>query len=234
VIIKKLPILKIGRKDFVFTKAEFWEHLRVALPTGFQMSIVAIGSVTVTFALNRLGPIALAANTAGGKIDALANMPINSFGSAITTYAAQNYGARKYPRIKQGMIQCFLMSGGFGLVMGGLYWIFGRQLCALFVGNDATQVVDLSYLWLRIQGSGYVLLSWLFATRQTLQGLGKSTITTLSGIAELVMRMVAALALSVPFGFTGVCFANMLAWGGACIPLSIVIVFTLKKLKNMS
>jgi putative MATE family efflux protein len=234
VIVKKLPILKISRRDFVFTKAEMWEHVRVGFPTGFQMSVIAIGSITVTFALNRLGAVAMAAFTAANKLESIGSLPINSFGAAITTYAAQNYGAKKYDRIKRGALQCFAMSGSFSLVMGVLYWVFGGMLCHFFIGENAPEVVDKAWFYLKIQGSGYIALSWLFCTRQTLQGLGKSVITTAAGVMELVMRSFAAIILSAVAGYTGVCFANWLAWFGACIPLTIFAVNTFGQLRRLT
>lgn len=60
----------------------------------FQMSIIAIGSVLLQSALNGLGTTAVAASTAGGKIDQLATLPLMSFGVAMATFTAQNYGAK--------------------------------------------------------------------------------------------------------------------------------------------
>jgi Na+-driven multidrug efflux pump len=83
-------------------------------------------------------------------------------------------------------------------------------------------------------GLSYGMLAWLFIARQTLQGLGNSLITTVAGVAELVMRTFAAIILSIFFGFTGLCFASPLAWLGACIPLSIALVLSLKKLDRQA
>jgi putative MATE family efflux protein len=233
VLIMKLPVLRIGRRDLILTVTEAWEHLRVAFPLGFQMSIIAIGSVTVTYTLNRLGYLAVAAFTASQKIDMICNMPLNSFGAAMTTYSAQNFGARKIERVRMGVRQCAIMACSFSIFMGTLYFFFGRHLSAFFLG-DELEAVELSYTYLRINGLSYVFLAWLFVSRQTLQGLGRSMITTVAGIMELVMRIFAAIILSVLFGFTGLCFANPLAWLGACIPLTITLALVLKKLERQA
>jgi putative MATE family efflux protein len=233
VIFTRLSVLKTGRADFVFKTGELWEHLRVGLPMGFQMSIIAIGGVTVTYALNRLGSLAVAAFTASQKIDMLANMPLQSFGSAMTTYSAQNHGARRMDRIKTGVVQCACMACSYAIVTGVLYFFFGRNLSALFLGAEP-EAVNLSHVYLRINGLSYVILAWLFISRQTLQGLGNSLVTTIAGVMELVMRIFAAITLSLFFGFTGICFASPLAWLGAVIPLTIVLVLTLKKLDRRS
>ena len=102
-IVKKMPILKIILSDFNFEKGEISRHLKLALPVGFQMSIIAIGSITVTYSLNQLGTAAVAAFTAANRLDVLAFLLLFSFGGAMTTYSAQNYGAKKIDRIRKGI-----------------------------------------------------------------------------------------------------------------------------------
>ncbi|MDR0784859.1 MAG: MATE family efflux transporter [Treponema sp.] len=232
-IIRKFPTLCVSKEDWKLDMREIWGHIRVALPMGFQMSIIAIGAVAVTFALNNLqSSIAIAAFAASQKIDMVASMPLASFGAAMTTYSAQNFGAKRIDRIKKGVVQCFAISGSFSLFMGALYFFAGRHISALFLGAGQTEAVELSHFYLKINGSLYIFLSWLFIARQSLQGLGNSIVPTIAGIMELFMRTFAAIFLSALFGFTGICFASPLAWFGACIPLTIAVVLTVKKLSR--
>ncbi|MDR1956331.1 MAG: MATE family efflux transporter [Treponema sp.] len=230
VIRKKMPILCITREDWkAITATELLTHLKVALPMGFQMSIIALGVITVQFALNQLGISAVAAFTASQKIDQFATMPMASFGAAMTTYAAQNYGAQKIDRIRKGLIQCSLISCSFSILMGILYFFAGDHFAAIFIGNEP-ETISLAHTYLRINGCFYLFLACLFIFRQTLQGLGDSLVPTIAGLMELVMRTFAAIILAAHFGFVGICFAGPLAYIGACIPLSAAIVLTTKKL----
>jgi putative MATE family efflux protein len=233
VIFKRFPMLRIKKEDWEDAARDMPAHIRVALPMGFQMSIIAIGAVTVTFALNNLkNTIAVAAFTAAQKIDMIATMPLNSFGAAMTTYTAQNFGARKIERIKKGIVHCFVISGAFSLFMGVVYFFAGQHFSALFLGADQMEAIGLSHTYLKVSGSLYISLAWLFIARQSLQGLGNSMIPTLAGIMELIMRTFAAITLPVYFGFTGICLSNPLAWLGACLPLTIATVSTLKRLER--
>ncbi|MDR1142083.1 MAG: polysaccharide biosynthesis C-terminal domain-containing protein, partial [Planctomycetaceae bacterium] len=81
-------------------------------------------------------------------------------------------------------------------------------------------------------GSMYFILSLLFIFRYSLQGLGKNVIPTLSGVMELVMRIFAALILTHYWGFLGACIANPLAWFGACVPLVVAFIISIKQLTN--
>ena len=96
----KVPRLHTSPADWHVTRAELWEHVSIALPMGFQSSIIAIGSIVLQVALNQLGPIAVASYSASQKIESLAMMPMMSFGLAMATYSAQNFGARKFARIE--------------------------------------------------------------------------------------------------------------------------------------
>lgn len=230
-IIKKVPILWLKRADFQMSYEVITSHLNVALPMAFQMSIIAIGSLMLQFALNGLGAASVAAYTASQKIESIATMPLGSFGTAMATYAAQNYGAGKFSRIRKGVFQCILMSGSFSILSGAINVIAGSQLTSIFVGSQETEVLSLSHTYLVISGCFYFALALLFIYRFTLQGLGKSFIPTVAGIMELIMRAVGALVLTGAFGFAGACASNPLAWIGACVPLAFSYYRTMKKLK---
>ncbi|WP_278319911.1 MATE family efflux transporter [Latilactobacillus sakei] len=231
-IYRRIPILVLRRKDFKITKKDITDHLKVGLPMGFQSSIIAIGSIVLQIMLNTLGASAVAAYTAAGKIDQLATQVGNSFGIALATYAAQNYGAREYGRISKGVRQTLTVSIIFSLVMGALIIIFGRPLVNLFIGDQQPQVTALAQIYFRFNSSSYFILAILFAIRYTLQGLGQSFIPTLAGIAELFMRIFAGIILVRMLGFTGASMANPLAWIGSCLVLLSSYFKTMQQLKR--
>lgn len=231
-ILKKMPILRLTKQDFKMHHEVITSHLNVALPMAFQMSIIAIGSLMLQFALNGLGATSVAAYTASQKIESIATMPLSSFGSAMATYTAQNYGAGKISRIRKGVFQCILISGSFSILSGIINVIAGSQLTSIFVGSGETQVLSLSHTYLVISGCFYFVLALLFIYRFTLQGLGKSLMPTVAGVMELIMRAIGALVLTGAFGFAGACASNPLAWIGACVPLAFSYYRTIKKIEN--
>lgn len=230
-IAKKLPMIHVKKEDWKIHKNEILQQSKIAFPMGFQMSIIAIGAIVLQYVLNGLGAISVAAFTAAQKIDQIAGQPMNSFGTTMATYTAQNYGAGKIERIRKGVRQCIIFSGSFSLIIGLINILFGSPLTGLFVGSNATQVMNLSHTYLIINGSMYWVLALLFIYRFTLQGLGKSFTPTLAGIMELVMRIVAAVFLATKFGFAGAAWASPLAWIGAVIPLGIDYYLNMKKLR---
>ena len=226
---KAFPALRLHRSDWKLSRREVLRHLQMGLPMGFQSSIIAIGSLMLQYALNSLGSTAVAAFTAANKLESLGTLPLCSFGLAMGTFVAQNYGAGKLHRIRTGVLQCSAMALSWSVFMGMVFLVFGRQLATLFVGRDA-QVTGLSYIYLCVVAFSMWVLALLFIFRYSLQGLGQSFVPTFAGIMELVMRGVCAVCLVGSFGFTGACLANPMAWSGSAVPLVITFFITMRRL----
>ena len=229
---KRVPILHTRHEDWKFDKHMLWEHARIGLPMGFQSSIIAIGAVVLQGALNGLGPIAVAATSAAMRVDAIAVMPMMSFGVAMAAYTAQNYGARKFARIAEGVKKCILMSCSFSIAVAVVIIAFGPNVMRLFVGDGQEQIVEYGQQFFIINSSCFWILALLFIFRFTLQGLGQSVVPTIAGVMELIMRVAAAVFLVDYLGYAGACMASPLAWIGACIPLSIAFFITRRELRR--
>ena len=232
---RRVPALHTRWADWKPDRAVLMAHLRMGLPMAFQSSVIAIGAIIVQVALNNLGALPVAAYAATQKIDAVAVMPMLSFGYAMAAYTAQNYGAQKYERIRMGVRACLKMSMAFAVCIGILLIVFGTSFLELFVGADAegaAEVISYGHTFLIVNGSCYVILALLLVYRNVLQGLGQSIIPTIAGAMELIMRAGAALLLCAPLGFLGACLANPLAWIGASIPVVLAYLWTEKTLRQ--
>lgn len=229
----KIPMVHFHFEDVRFDKKIIWEHLRIGIPMGFQSSIIAIGAVVLQMALNGLGPIAVASFAAAHRVDGIAVMPMMSFGVAISAYTAQNFGAKKFARINEGVKKCIWMSCAFSFAVAAFNVLFGADIIELFVGAEQTQVIDYGRLFLVINSGFYWILSLMFIFRFTLQGLGESIVPTIAGAVELVMRILAAIFLVEYWGYFGACLASPLAWVGACIPLTIAFLIVRKRLMKL-
>ena len=227
---KKLPILHLSKDDWKVSGWDMKQHFKISMPMGFQMSIIAIGAVVLQFVLNGLGSAAVAAFSAAQRIDQIAGQPMNSFGTTMATYAAQNYGAGEIGRIKKGVLQCCLISVGFSIAVGLVNVFAGYQMAGFFVGDGERAVQSMAQTYLQINGAMYFVLALLYIFRFTLQGLGKGFMPTVAGVMELIMRTFAAVFLTAAVGFAGACWASPLAWVGACIPLAVAYFLTMRRL----
>ncbi|QIK72276.1 MATE family efflux transporter [Propioniciclava coleopterorum] len=217
----RMPQLWLWREDWLPKRGETGESVRPGLAMGFQMSVIAIGAVILQYAINGLGPDAVAAATAAVRVDQVAVAPLASFGLALTTFVAQNRGAGHWRRIRVGVWEISLLTWLVSLLMGGLIYLFGTPVAQVFVGAGNEAVVSLAHDYLVVQAALYPVLASLFVLRNAVQGLGSNLMPTLAGFMELVFRAVAGLLLVGPLGFFGVAIAAPLAWIGAVTPVAI-------------
>jgi putative MATE family efflux protein len=231
VMIKRLPVLSFRRADFHVPLKEYWTHIRMAVPVGFQWSIIAIGTIAVTFVLNGLVYEAVAAFNIGQRIDQFTVLTLSSFGQAMTTFSAQNYGARKYARLRAGALHTAIIVSAISVAMGAFFIVFGGAIAGVFLKENGA-AIELTHTYLIVQSCFYIVLALLFVSRQMIQGVGNAAVPTVSGIIELAMRTFAALILTKHFGYIGLCFASPLAWAGCLTLLVIALILILKKLRR--
>jgi putative MATE family efflux protein len=217
-IARRMPELHLTRDDWLPRWSEMAEPVRIGVPMGFQMSIIAIGTLVLQYAINGLGDEAVAAFTAAMRVDQLAAAPLNSFGIAMATYVAQNRGARQWRRIRVGVSRISAVSVSVAVVLGLTLIAISGPIARLFVGDGQEAVVGMVRQYFLVNGALYALLAMVFLMRNTVQGLGLTAVPTISGIVELVMRSAAGLILVHQLGFLGVCLAAPLAWVGSLVP----------------
>lgn len=211
----KFPILKLTKKDWKVEVPLMRRLLVIGVPAAIQYSIIAIGIMILQFAINGLGSDVVAAYTAASKVEQLVTQPGVTFGTAMATYAAQNLGARKYNRINDGVKSCVIISTIANIISGLVLVFLGRYLTKLFVSGDAGNVIEVAQQYLNTISVFLWILGLLFIYRNTIQGMGNASVPMAAGIAELVMRIIAAIGLSRLFGYTGICFASPIAWIGS-------------------
>lgn len=226
-MLKKYPVLRLETKHCRFEIREAGIQLKLGSAMGLQNSIISVGAMLVQYALNGIGTTAIAAFSAAQKIEMIAHMPMVSLGTAVTTYVAQNYGAKKPDRIWKGVRQSACIGVLFGLIMGVVNTLFGGFFASFFIPGQA-EAIAFAHRYLSISSKLYFVLAALYVYRSSLQGVGQSVIPSFAGIMELIMRATAAIVLSAKIGFTGICWANPLAWIGACVPCVIAYLVTKK------
>lgn len=229
---KKFPILRMKKSDWKLDGFSALLHLRVGLPMALQFAITATGVMVLQSALNGFGSATIAAYTAGSKVQQLAMQPMNTFGITMATYAAQNLGAGRIDRIREGVRKCTLVSFLFCLG-GGLLMIFcGDLFVRLFITNPSEEVLQNARIYLLISAVFFIVLSLLFIYRNTLQGMGLAFMPTMAGVIEFIMRTGAAFGLAAPLGYVGVCLADPIAWLGATIPLIVTYCIVIRRMEK--
>lgn len=204
----------------------YMQHVAIGLPMALQYSITAVGVMIQQTALNKLGTTIVTAYTAASKVDNLAQQSLAALGTSVATYCGQNYGAGKFDRIKKGVTVSMLIGVACSLAGFALVVLGAKPLTELFVKDITPEIIDLSKQFLFWQGVFYIALAAIFVYRNALQGIGRSTLTMIAGLTELVMRALASIFLAKWFGFTGICFSSPSAWVGADVFL-LIAYFTI-------
>lgn len=218
----RLFVLKKG--DFKINKSLIRELIKLGFPLALQNGIISIGGMIVQFVINSYGFVFVAGFTATNKLYGLLETAAISYGYALTTYNAQNYGAKKYQRIKDGVRISMLVSIATAIVIGLIMIIFGRNILMLFISGNkdvVIKVLEVAYHYLFIMSVCLPILYVLHTYRNALQGLGNTFIPMCSGIVELVMRVMVALLLPLLIGREGIYYAEIMAWSGAALLLYI-------------
>ncbi|SHK54751.1 putative efflux protein, MATE family [Anaerocolumna jejuensis DSM 15929] len=231
-MIKKYPILRLKKEDTYFSWKSAGKLMGMGTPMGLQFSITAIGTMIVQIALNRLGPVYIAAFAAAGKIQNIITQPLPSLGASLATYVGQNTGAGKMDRVKAGVRSTIILSVICGILSMVAVLVFGDALVKLFVTDNVELVVSKAKIYFYAVAGFYIPLGLIFVYRNTLQGLGDGLLPMLGGIFELFARGIVIVLLAKPLGFVGICLASPVAWVSALIPIIPAYYYRMKKLGN--
>lgn len=219
VIIRKYELLHIGKEELSFSPRYMGRLCAVGLPMGLQYSITAIGIILIQTAVNGLGPLYMAAMTAGSKVSQVMSCPFDAMGNTMAVYGGQNMGAGKPDRIRKGMLCCSMLGIGYALVALLISVLFGENLARLFIntedlksGLDPAEILMYARQFLVLNSVFYIPLAFVNILRFLIQGMNYTQVAVYAGVAELAARGAAALALTPVMGYTAVCLASPIAW----------------------
>lgn len=237
----KFPILRIHRNEwFIKFDKDFYdsayEHLKIGVPMAVQFSILGISILIIQSVCNSFGSNVIAAMTAALRIEQIATLPMMSFGVALAAYVAQNFGARKFKRIRLGVIKTSTINIALSIVMAFVMRFWGTNIIGAFIGTATKEIINIAHSYLLISTIFYFFLGQIFIYRNALQGMGETVFPLLSSIAELVMRAFTAVYLAIKFGYIGMFYAGPIAWVSASTVLFLGYLYSIKhiiyKIKN--
>lgn len=196
-----LCILKLRKMtEFFDMKAEYLKPdgrnlgtvIRLGLPSGLTQAIFSLAMVVVQSLTNSFGEMIIAANVIIMRVDGFAMMPNFSFGTAMTTYAGQNVGARQYDRVKQGAKQGTLIAVCTSAAITGLILLFGPHLMGVFTNTE--ELAQLSADMMKILAVGYIAM----AVTQSLSGVMRGAGDT---VTPMWISLLTTVAVRVPLAY---------------------------------
>ncbi|HOV46531.1 MAG TPA: MATE family efflux transporter [Exilispira sp.] len=207
----KKSIIAPHVKKIEFDLSILSKSLKLGLPSGIQQALVAFGFMALLRIVNGFGTDVTAAYTAAGRIDSFACMPITSFSMAITTFVAQNVGAKKIDRVMEGVKKTLIYSIVASVVIGVCIIIFSSQLMSIFTTDKTVQSIGKNYIF--IVASFYIFFAIMFTFNGALRGSGETVIPMLNSIISLwILRVPCSYLLSKIIGTNGIWWGIPIAW----------------------
>ena len=224
-IFRKYKLLfPINKEERTFHPYYTKNIIRMCMPMGLQYSITAIGAIILQFYVNNLGEEAIAGFTSGYKIKNLILCPLNSLGTALSSFVGQNFGAKRFDRISEGFRKTLTIGLIYSVIMIFVCFVTGRYLALIFVDAADTLVVEYTVKFIKYISIFNMELALLFTARYSVQGMGYGKYSILSGLAEMAARAAVAIALIPHFGFDAVCWNEGLTFlAGIIVILPIYI-----------
>ena len=227
---RKMPVDRISKEDFAADREMYGLLLKNGLPMACMNSVTAVGCMVVQGYINGCGVAYTAAYSACSRYINLFMLPSLTAGIAISSFVSQNYGAKKPERIKEGVRVCVDISL-ISYVLLGSVMIFLPEMLARFMLNTP-ETVALAVQYFKICGASLIFLNLLFVCRNAVQGMGYPLVPTLSGIAEMLLRIPVIVFLLPVIGFKAAAVAEATAWGGALLMNGIAYFIHIKKVSS--
>ena len=225
-IVRHYHELRWSREEGKLSRDHCLKLCNMGIPMGLQCSITAIGSVVLQGAVNGLGSDIVAAQTAGSKAAQFLSVPLESIGTAMTTYASQNLGAHDLKRVDRGVHTALGIGCVYSIASFIILRFADKLLIGLFLDGSEVEIMANAQSFIFWNSVFYIPLAVLIVYRYTIQGLGYSGLAMFAGVAEMVARALVGFIFVPIWNYFAACIANPVAWFFACfflIPAYFVV-----------
>ena len=211
---KQFPELRLSRDD---RQIDFFSIRKIAsfsYLTCMQQSVMNLGILMVQGLVNSFGTTVMAAFAAAVKIDSFAYMPVQDFGNAFSTFIAQNFGARRHDRIRQGICCAWLTTTLFAGIVSILVFFFAAELMSLFIPASEQEIISIGVAYLQIEGSFYIGIGYLFLFYGYFRAVSRPSVSLILTIISLGTRVILAYSLAaIPsLSYNGIWWSVPIGW----------------------
>lgn len=206
-----VSIKKIKSEDYKkFDWAMLGRISRIAIPTILQQSFISVGQLFVQGLINGYGKIAVAGYSAAFKIQTFFLTILNTMSSALSSFTAQNFGAGKLDRVKQGYKVSIRVTVGIVLTFMVGTLLFTPQLVGMF--NKDLSVIEVGTSFLRVTAPFFIVVTFKIVADGILRGAGDMRAFMFATFADLIIRVVLAYLMNPWLEFSSVSWAYPIGW----------------------
>lgn len=208
------PYFKLSRSDLLPDRFIIGKAVKIGLPMAFQWSLIAISSTALQTFVNSFDSTDIvAAFTATNRIENLLHQPYGSISAALATFAGQNYGAKNFARVRDGLKHGMLLSTVYTAFMMLLFQLFSEPVMRLFVKEPT--VIGLGSQAMRLTSWFFIFLAVIYMSRGILNGVGDALFALINGVVEVICRIgLPLLIVLIPgIGFWSIWWTAGVTWG---------------------
>jgi putative MATE family efflux protein len=225
---------KLTLKNLKFDKHIFIKMIKIGVPAGFQGMMFSFSNVIIQSAINSFGAVIIAGNSAALSIEGFVYIAMNGFAQGTLTFTSQNYGAKKYDRIKTVAITSEIIVFLIGTILGGIVILFSEQILSLYTKSQ--DALEAGKIRLLVICSVYCLCGMMDVIGNIIRGIGHSIlpmIVTLAGACGLRILWIATLFQIPKFHSTyTIYFSYPVSWLITFLIEVICFTFIFRKMKN--
>ena len=213
ILMRLLSTYAVEGKVQRFRSDMFVTGVKVAIPSIVQQSIVSIGMLLTQSAVNRFGSSALAGYSAGTRLESLCIVPMIATGNAMSTFTAQNLGAGRPERVRQGYRAAYGIIIGFGVLLIAVSQLFYAPILSAFVEQGESAVAfETGTAYFRFIGFFFSFLGFKAITDGILRGAGDIQVYMLANLINLAIRVAVAQLCSPIWGIELIWYAVPMGW----------------------
>ena len=217
VVFRRFRTIPTQGKPAVFS----WQLLKrisvVAIPSILQQSFISLGNLVIQGVINTFGSSVMAGYSAAVKLNNLVITSFTTLGNGISNYTAQNMGAEKLDRVREGFKAGLKLVWGLCLPLVLLYLLAGKYLLYIFLDNPTGVAMQTGIQLLRILAPFYFVVSAKLVADGILRGAGLMKAFMAATFTDLVLRVALAELLSSPLGTMGIWSAWPVGWAVATV-----------------
>ena len=222
VIFRRLRKMNITGNVKWFSWSLFKKISLIAVPSILQQSFISVGNILIQSIINGFGPGVIAGYAASVKLNNLVITSFTTLGNGISNYTAQNLGAQKLGRIKEGFSAGVKLVWLLSIPFFIIYFFFGNVALRLFMEDPTGVAMKTGIEFLHILAPFYFIVSMKLAADGILRGAGLMKQFMIATFTDLLLRVVLAFVLSKPLGSIGIWMAWPICW---CIATVLSIYF---------
>ena len=226
---KKVPILRLGKKWMVFDPSLLKKTIAYGWASAMQQATVQLGKLGIQAIVNTMGVSVAAAFAVVNRIDDFAYTPEQNIAHAMTALMAQNKGAGKKDRMREGFRCGLVLETIYGIAVFIVCFVFARHLMMLFVKDE--EVISHGVTYLHLISVMYILPAFTNGIQGFFRGIGDLKITLISSFINMGVRVLAAapLVLIMHLGIEALPFSYLAGWVGMLVAELPLLIKTYRK-----